>query len=170
MPLLMIGYAQEKNHYSGCIHGVNLQWTWYDNYLRSSKSYQVSFNRIKKFGCQKPTKYGRFIFYEAVKNDTANSKKTSFNNTISSTLSLITVFLEIHLKPSTYKRYYVVKRRTLNRPSHHWIKPIHVMVMTLTLTMMSTIQSKKNCWWCLRVFASLFCRNSFKTSFVFWWK
>jgi hypothetical protein len=32
--------------------------------------------------------------YEAVKNDLANSKKTSFNNTIVSTLSLITVLFE----------------------------------------------------------------------------
>ncbi len=34
------------------------------------------------------------MFYEAVKNNLANSKKTSFNNTISSTLSLITVLFE----------------------------------------------------------------------------
>jgi hypothetical protein len=34
------------------------------------------------------------MFYEAVKNDWANSKETSFNNTISTTLSLITVLFE----------------------------------------------------------------------------
>jgi hypothetical protein len=34
------------------------------------------------------------LFYEAVKVDMANSKETSFSNTISSTLSLITVVLE----------------------------------------------------------------------------
>jgi hypothetical protein len=34
------------------------------------------------------------MFYEAVKNDMANSKETLFNNTISSTLSLITVLFE----------------------------------------------------------------------------
>ena len=34
------------------------------------------------------------MFYEAVKIDLANSKETSFNNTISSTLSLITVLCE----------------------------------------------------------------------------
>jgi hypothetical protein len=34
------------------------------------------------------------MFYEAVKNDLGNSKETSFNNTISSTLSLITVLFE----------------------------------------------------------------------------
>ena len=36
----------------------------------------------------------QFMFYEAVKNELANSKETSFNNTISSTLSLITVLFE----------------------------------------------------------------------------
>jgi hypothetical protein len=34
------------------------------------------------------------MFYEAVKKDMANSKEVSFNNTISSTLSFITVLFE----------------------------------------------------------------------------
>ncbi len=34
------------------------------------------------------------MFYKAFKNDLANSKETSFGNTISSTLSLITVLFE----------------------------------------------------------------------------
>ncbi len=34
------------------------------------------------------------MFYDAVKNDMANLKETSFNNTISSTLSFITVLFE----------------------------------------------------------------------------
>ncbi len=34
------------------------------------------------------------MFYEAIKNDLANSKETSFNNTILTTLSLITVLFE----------------------------------------------------------------------------
>jgi hypothetical protein len=34
------------------------------------------------------------MFYEAVKNDLANSKETSFNNTISTTISLIIVLFE----------------------------------------------------------------------------
>ncbi len=67
-----------------------LLFTSYENYLRSSKSFQVGL----KFGCQKPTKYGQFMFYEAVKVGMENSKETSFNNTISSTLSLITVLFE----------------------------------------------------------------------------
>jgi hypothetical protein len=71
-----------------------LLFTSYENYLRSSKSFQVSLNWTEKFGCQKLTKYGQFMFYEAVKNDMANSNETSFNNTISSTLSFITVLFE----------------------------------------------------------------------------
>jgi hypothetical protein len=51
-------------------------------------------NWIEKFGCLKPTKIGQFVFYEAVKNDLANSKETSFYNTISCTLSSITVLFE----------------------------------------------------------------------------
>ncbi len=38
------------------------------------------------------------MFYEAVKNDLANLKETSFNNTISTTLSLITVLFEDSFK------------------------------------------------------------------------
>ncbi len=44
--------------------------------------------------CQKPTKYGQFLFCEAFKDDMAISKETSFSNTISSTLSLVTVVFE----------------------------------------------------------------------------
>jgi hypothetical protein len=44
--------------------------------------------------CQKPTKYGQPMFCEAVKIDMSNSKETSFSNTMSSTLSLITVLGE----------------------------------------------------------------------------
>ncbi len=51
-------------------------------------------NWIEKFGCQKQTKYGQFMFYETIKKDMANSNELSFNNTISSTLSFITVLFE----------------------------------------------------------------------------
>jgi hypothetical protein len=44
--------------------------------------------------CQKPTKYGQAMFCEAVKIDMANSQDLSFNHTIASTLSLITVLFE----------------------------------------------------------------------------
>ncbi len=72
-----------------------LLFTSYDNYLRSSKSFQESLNWIEDLNiCQKPMKYGRVIFCEAVKVDMANSKDTSFKNTITSTLSLITVLFE----------------------------------------------------------------------------
>ncbi len=88
----MIQFHDEQNHRELML--TPLLFTSYDNYLRSSESFQVSLNWIEKFGCQKPAKYGQFKFYEAVNNDLANSKETSFNNTISSTLSLIIVLFE----------------------------------------------------------------------------
>jgi hypothetical protein len=88
----MIQFHDEQNHRELML--TPLLFTSYDNYLRSSKSFQVSLNWIEKFVCQKPTKYGQFMFYEAVNNDMANSKETSFNNAKSSTLSLITVLFE----------------------------------------------------------------------------
>ncbi len=158
------------------INPMPLLFTSYDNYLQSSKSFQVGLNWLgdMNFGCQKPNKYGQFMFNEAIKVDIENSKETSFNNTISSTLSLSTLCnLKIYLKPSTYTRNSVVKRRTRNHPSHQQIKPIHLMDMTLTLissTVMSTMHSKKNRWCCLRLIASLFFGNSLITCFVIWWK
>jgi hypothetical protein len=44
--------------------------------------------------CQKPTKCRQVMFCETVKSDMANSKDSSFDNTITSTLSLITVLFE----------------------------------------------------------------------------
>jgi hypothetical protein len=44
--------------------------------------------------CQNSTKYGQLLFCEAVKIDMANSKETSFNNSITSNLSLVTVLFE----------------------------------------------------------------------------
>jgi hypothetical protein len=62
--------------------------TSYDNYLRSSTSFQEGLKRIEDLNiCQKPTKYGQVMFCEAVKVDMANSKDTLFKNTITSTLS-----------------------------------------------------------------------------------
>jgi hypothetical protein len=90
----MIQSHDEQNHRESML--MPLLFTSYDYYLQSSKSFQACLNWLGdvKFGCQKPTKYGHFMFYEAVKVDMANSKETSFNNTISSTLSLITVLFK----------------------------------------------------------------------------
>jgi hypothetical protein len=88
----MIQFHDKQNHGESVL--TPLLFTSYDIYLQPSKSFQVRLNWIEKFGCQKPTKYGQCMFSEAVKNDLANSKETSFNNTISSTLSLITVLFE----------------------------------------------------------------------------
>ena len=126
---------------------TQLLFTSYDNYLRSSKSFQVHLNWIEKFGCQKPTKYGQFMFYEAVKNDMANSKETSFNNTISSTLSFITVLFEDLFEPVNIQAVFVGEKEEPKPSITSPNKPIHMMDMTLKLIssmMMSTMQSKKN--------------------------
>jgi hypothetical protein len=54
--------------------------------------------------CQKPTKYGQSMFCEAVNVDLENSKETSFKNTITSTLSLITVLFEDLFEAITFYR------------------------------------------------------------------
>ncbi len=88
----IIRFHNEQNHREFML--TPLLFTSYENYLQTSKSSQVSLNWIEKFGCLKPTKNGQFMIYEAVKNDLANSKETSFYNTISSTLSFITVLFK----------------------------------------------------------------------------
>jgi hypothetical protein len=98
-----------------------LLFTSYDNYLQSSKSFQEGLNWIEDLNiCQKPMKYRQVMFCEAVKVDMANSKDSSFKNTITSTLSLSSLFyLKIYLKPSPYTRISVVKRRSLNHSSYY---------------------------------------------------
>jgi hypothetical protein len=88
----MIQFHDKQNHRELML--MPLLFTFYDSYLRSSKSFQVSLNWIAKFCSQKPTRHEQFMFYKAVKNDMPNSKEASFNNTISSTHSLITVLFE----------------------------------------------------------------------------
>ena len=87
------------------------------------------------------------MFYDAVKKDMANSKEISFNNTISSTLSFITVLFE-DLFEAVNIQVVLVGEKEEPKPSiTSPNKPIHVMDMTLTLissTMMSTMQYKKN--------------------------
>jgi hypothetical protein len=65
------------------------------HYIPSSKSFQEGLKWMEGWKiCVNPTKYGQFLFCEAIKVDMANLKEISFSNTISSTLSLITVVFE----------------------------------------------------------------------------
>ncbi len=78
----------------------------------------------------------------------ANSKETSFNNTISSTLSFITVLLE-DLFEAVNIQAVLVSEKEDPKPSIKSPKKTihHVKDMTLTLissTMMSIINSRKN--------------------------
>jgi hypothetical protein len=83
----------------------------YENYVVSSKSFQEGWNWMEDLNiCQKPTKYGQSIFCEAVKVDLENSKDLSLKNTITSTLSLITVLFEDLFEPSPSTGITVVKK------------------------------------------------------------
>ncbi len=84
---------------------IPLLFAFYENYVRSSKSFQEGWNWMEDFNiCQKPTKYGQSMFCEAVKVNLENSKETSFKNTITSTLSLITVSFEDSFEAITFYR------------------------------------------------------------------
>ena len=87
------------------------------------------------------------MFYEAVKKDMANSKETSFNNIISSTLSFITVLFEDLFEAVNIQAVLVGEKVNPNPSIKSPKKTINVMDMALTLissTMMSIMHSKKN--------------------------
>jgi hypothetical protein len=89
----MIESHEEQIHRESML--MPLFFTSYDNCIRSLKYFQEGLSwmdGLKTF--RNPTKYGQFLFCEAIKVDIANSKETSFSNTISSTFSLITVVFE----------------------------------------------------------------------------
>ncbi len=72
-----------------------LLFTSYENYVRSSTSFFEGWNWMEDLNiCQKPTEYGQSMFCEAVKVNMDNSKKSSFQHTITSTLCLTTVLFE----------------------------------------------------------------------------
>jgi hypothetical protein len=77
----MIQSYDKQNHRELML--MPLLFTSYDNYLGSSKSFQEGLNWMEDLKiCQKTTKYGQLMFCEAVNVDMANSKETSFSNTI----------------------------------------------------------------------------------------
>jgi hypothetical protein len=86
----MIELHDEQIHRESML--MPLLFVSYENYVRSSKSFQEGWNWMEGFNiCQKPTKYEQSMFCEAAKVDLENSKETSFKNTITSTLPIIIV-------------------------------------------------------------------------------
>jgi hypothetical protein len=139
----MIQFHDEQNHRESML--MTLLFTSYDSYLQSLKSFHVHLNWIEKFGCQQPTKHGQFMFYEAVKIDLTNSKVTSFNNSISSTLSLITVSFEDFFEAINIQAVLVGEKKE-PKPSITSTNETNTCDgYELSSTMMSIIQSKKNC-------------------------
>jgi hypothetical protein len=89
----MIEPNNEQMHRESML--MPLLFASYENYVRSSKSFQEGLRWMEDLNiCQKPTKYGKSMFCEAVKVDLENSKKSSFHHTVTSTHSLITVLFE----------------------------------------------------------------------------
>ncbi len=168
----MIQFHDKQNHRKPML--MPLLFTSSDNYLRSSKSFQVHLNWIVKFGCQKPTKYGQFMFYEAVNNDLANSKETSFNNAISTTLSLITVLFE-DLFEAVNTQAEKCGEKEDPKPSITSLNKTNTCD-GYDFNILDIINNdeynalQKESLMLFEVFSSLFFGNSLETSFVYWWK
>ncbi len=79
--------------------------------------------RVSTF-VKKPTKYGQSMFCEAVKVDLENSKETSFKNTITSTIFLITVLFEDLFEAITFYRDFSGKKVRLE-PSTSLLNKTH---------------------------------------------
>ena len=89
----MIEPNDEQMHRESML--MPLLFTSHENYKQSSNSFFEGCNWMEDLNiCQTQTKYGQSMFCEAVKVNMANSKDSSFNHTITSTLSLITVLFE----------------------------------------------------------------------------
>ncbi len=86
------------------------------------------------------------MYCEAVKVDLENSKQLSLQNTITSTLSLITVLFEDLFEAITLHREFSGEKVRLEPSTSLLNKLIHVMDMTLTLmsSLMRSMHSKKN--------------------------
>ncbi len=89
------------------------------------------------------------MFYEAVKNDLANSKETSSDNTISSTLSFITVLFEdlfeaVNIQAEKCGEKVDSKPSITSLNKTNTCDGYHFNIM-ISSTMMSIMHSKKNC-------------------------
>ncbi len=117
----------------------------------------------------KPTKYGQSMFCEAVKVDMENSKDLSFKNTITSTLSLITVLFEDLFEAINLHRDFGGEKVRLE-PSISLLNKTdtcdgHDFNIDVFTNEVNTLQ--KNRWCCLKVFVSLVTGKSTKICFVF---
>jgi hypothetical protein len=99
----IIQFHNQRNHRDLML--TPLLFTSYENYLQSSKSFQVSLNWIEKFGCQKPTKYGQFMFLRLLRMIWQNPRRHHSTTKYQAHSLSSLCYLKIYLKPSTYKRY-----------------------------------------------------------------
>ncbi len=97
--------------------------------------------------CQKSTKYRQVMFCEAVKIDMADSKETSLKNTISSTLSLITMLFEDLFEAITIHRDFCGENVD-PKPSISLLNKSNTCDgydFNIDSSLMMSIHSKKNC-------------------------
>jgi hypothetical protein len=110
------------------------------------------------------------MFYEAVKNDLANSKETSFNNTISSTLSLTIVLFEdlfeaVNIQAALFGEKEDPKPSITSLNKTNTCDGYDFNIDIINDDEYNALQ--KELLMCLGFFASLVFGNSLKTSFVF---
>jgi hypothetical protein len=113
----MIQFHDEQNHRESML--TPQLFTSYDNYLRSSKSFQVHLNCIEKLVAKNQPNMDSLCFMRLLlmiwQIPRRHHSTTQYQpHSLSSLCNL-----KIYLKPSTYKQKNVVKRRTRNHPSHH---------------------------------------------------
>jgi hypothetical protein len=127
--------------------------------------------------CQKPTKHGQVMFCKAVKVDMANSKDTSFNDTITSSFSLINVLYEDLFEAiNIHKEFFLLKKDP--QPSISLLNATNTFpgyvggyIFERGIINNDEVNAlQKDCVCCLMVFVSLDSGNSTKIRFVFWWK
>ncbi len=109
------------------------------------------------------------MFCEAVKVDMENSKKSSFNHQITSTLSLITVLFEVLFEAITLHREFSGEKVRLEPLTSllNQTDTLNGCVFNIDVFTDESMHSKKNCWCCLRVFVSLVTGKPTKICFVF---
>ncbi len=149
-----------------------LLFTSYKNYVRSSKSFQESWNWMEDLNiCQKPLDMDKLCFVRLLRLIWKIPKRRHSRRQYLAFFLSSLCCLKIYFKPSPYTGNSVVKKWDWNHWPHYWIKPIHVIDMTLTLTysLMRLMHSNKNRWCCLRVVVSLVTGKPTKICFEFWW-
>ncbi len=113
----IIQFHDKQNHRESML--TSLLFTSYDNYLRSSKSFQVHFNWIENIVAKNQPNMDSLSFMRLLRMIWQIPRRHHSTTQYQAHSLSSLCYLKIYLKPSTYKWKNVVKRRTRNHPSHH---------------------------------------------------